>query len=160
MRRWDVARKVSGEMNRSIRAMTISDYPSAFALWRASEGVGLNESDTECACGLFLARNPGLSAVALAADGTLAGVLLCGHDGRRGYLHHLAVASSHRKQGIARRLIDWCFERLAAERIQKCNVFLFNDNVDGGSFWRHNGWQQRADLQVLQRLVSPISSGE
>lgn len=84
---------------------TRADIESALALWRASEGLGLNESDTPDALTVFLARNPALSAVAIAADGRLVGAVLCGHDGRRGTLHHLAVAPDWRGRGIARRLV-------------------------------------------------------
>jgi ribosomal protein S18 acetylase RimI-like enzyme len=142
-------------MNVSIRAMSIRDYPAVVQLWQRSEGVGLNESDTEAAVGAFLRRNPDLSAVALdAADGVV-GAVLCGHDGRRGYLHHLAVAASHRKRGIASSLVARCLDRLAAEGVPKCNIFLFADNDAGAAFWLHVGWTPRSDLRVLQKLVGP-----
>jgi putative acetyltransferase len=133
--------------------MSIDDYSGAAVLWRGTEGIGLNESDSEEGVASFLRRNPGLSAIAVSSSGEVVGAILCGHDGRRGYLHHLAVAPGHRNHGIASRLIAWCFERLAAERIQKCNVFLFDDNQDGARFWQHNGWGSRRDLHVFQKKV-------
>ena len=123
-------------MNVVIRPLTIDDYPAVMGLWQRTEGVGLTESDSEEGIGSFLRRNPAMSAIALSSSGGLAGALLCGHDGRRGYLHHLAVAPPYRGQGIASRLIAWCFERLAVERILKCNVFLLDSNEGGGSFWQ------------------------
>ena len=86
-----------------LRPMRIADYDEVLALWQKSEGVGLGESDDRAAIAAYLARNPGLSLVAVAGKRTV-GAVLCGHDGRRGYLHHLAAASSHRRQGIARAL--------------------------------------------------------
>ncbi|HXA14825.1 MAG TPA: hypothetical protein VNW23_06825 [Opitutaceae bacterium] len=74
-----------------LRALTPTDYDAVFALWQASEGMGLNESDTRDAITSYLVRNPGLSLVA-EVENKIAGAVLCGHDGRRGYLHHLAVA--------------------------------------------------------------------
>jgi putative acetyltransferase len=140
-------------MNVAIRAMTVDDYPAVTELWRQTEGIGLNESDSEDAVGLFLRRNPGMSAIAVSSSNELLGAVLCGHDGRRGYLHHLAVAPSHRKQGIASHLIAWCFGHLATEMIPKCNVFLLNSNESGASFWQHNGWSPRHDLRVFQKEV-------
>jgi ribosomal protein S18 acetylase RimI-like enzyme len=93
-------------MSISFSAMTIGDYPSAVELWRHTEGIGLNESDTEDGVRSFLIRNPGMSAIARSSSGDLVGVVLCGHDGRRGYLHHLAVRDSERNQGIASQLIE------------------------------------------------------
>ncbi len=136
----------------SIRAMTAGDYARAIALWKQSEGIGLNESDTEEAIGAFLDRNPGMSALAVTPANSVAGVVLCGHDGRRGYLHHLAVARGHRGQGVARALIDFCFARLADADILKCNIFVYRDNKDGVAFWRHNGWAEPA-WKVFQKHV-------
>jgi N-acetylglutamate synthase len=79
------------------------------------------------------------------------GAVLSGHDGRRGYLHHLAVAPDCRRQGIGRALVDACLDGLAALGIQKCNIFLLADNDLGKAFWKHNGWNERDDLKVLQK---------
>jgi putative acetyltransferase len=113
-------------------------------------GVGLNESDTRPAIAAFLRRNRGLSLVAR-ADGLLIGAVLCGHDGRRGYLHHLAVLPEWRRRGIGRLMVATCLNRLAAAGVPKCNIFLFADNKKGEVFWRRGGWKARGDLKVLQR---------
>jgi putative acetyltransferase len=138
----------------SIRAMAIGDYEDVHALWKATPGVGLSESDTRTGTEAFLRRNAGMSAVAMAGS-DLVGAVLCGHDGRRGYLHHLAVSAAWRGSGIARRLLGWCFDRLADRGIPKCNVFLFADNAEGAAFWQHNGWVSRADLEVYQKAIRP-----
>jgi putative acetyltransferase len=132
--------------------MTAADYAQVLALWEASPGIGLSESDTAAGVAAFLARNPDLSAVAH-LDGVLVGAVLCGYDGRRGYLHHLAVDAAHRRLGIAAALLERCFARLAALGIPKCNIFLFGDNRDGAAFWRHVGFAPRDDLRVFQAPV-------
>jgi len=141
-------------MTITIRAMDADDYPAVAELWRRTEGVGLNESDTNDAIAVYLRRNPGMSAVGQSQEGVILGVVLCGHDGRRGYLHHLAVDPAHRHQGIARRLLEWCFERLHEAAVPKCNIFLFSDNESGASFWNRNGWSSRPDLVVFQKPTS------
>ena len=140
-------------MQAEIRTMSLRDYPEVRALWERSPGIGLNESDAREAVAAFLERNRDLSVVAV-AEGTLVGAVLCGHDGRRGYLHHLAVAESHRGRGIARALLARCVRGLAELGIAKCNVFLFADNAEGAAFWQHNGWTPRRDLRVFQRPLS------
>jgi putative acetyltransferase len=137
-------------MTLTIRAMTVEDYPVVLALWQRTEGIGLNESDAEEAVAAFLRRNPGASAVALSASDELVGAVLCGHDGRRGYLHHLAVTPGERKRGTGTRLVEWCLQRLVAEGIHKCNVFVYRDNHDGAAFWEGRGWKPRDDLGVIQ----------
>jgi len=140
-------------MNYTIRSLTIADYEAVLRLWQDAEGVGLNESDRCENIAFFLARNPGLSRVA--CDGAkIVGAVLCGHDGRRGYLHHLAVAKSHRKLGLGRQLVETCLADLARQGISKCNIFLFADNAAGELFWNHNGWAKRPDLQVMQMSLT------
>ncbi len=137
-------------MSCAIRPLNIADYEAVLWLWQETEGVGLNESDSRERIALFLARNPGLSRVAL--EGTnIVGAVLCGHDGRRGYLHHLAVAKTHRKLGLGKALVEACLTDLVQLDISKCNIFLFADNVEGEAFWQHHGWLARPDLQVMQK---------
>lgn len=133
--------------------MTIADYDTALRLWQGTEGVGLNESDTRENIARYLERNPGLSRV-VAEGSEIVGAVLCGHDGRRGYLHHLAVAKAHRKQGLGRQLVEAGLAGLARQDIPKCNIFLFVGNAAGEAFWKLNGWNKRADLQVMQTTLA------
>lgn len=137
-----------------LRPMTLADYDAVLRLWQATEGVGLNESDERPSIESFLARNPNLSFVAVHSE-TIIGAVLCGHDGRRGYLHHLAVARSHRGCGLGKGLVEACLAGLRRLGIQKCNLFLFSDHAAGEAFWKHNGWRPRADLQVMQKALGP-----
>lgn len=138
----------------SLAEMTEADLDEVLALWDELEGVGLNESDTPERLAAYLQRNPGLSLVAR-DRGRIVGAVLCGHDGRRGYLHHLAVAPAYRRQGLGSELIARCLAALAAEGILKCNIFVYSDNDDGSAFWRHTGWADRSDLKVMQRVIPP-----
>jgi putative acetyltransferase len=143
-----------------LRAMTPVDYDAVLALWQASEGIGLNESDTREAIAAYLVRNPGFSLVA-EIEGVIVGALLGGHDGRRGYLHHLAVASRHRRRGLGRTLVGESLARLRAQGITKCNIFLFANNADGRAFWLREGWAVREDLALVQKAISaPAFSNE
>jgi putative acetyltransferase len=137
--------------NYSLRTLTISDYDAVYALWQQTEGIGLNESDTREAIARFLLHNDGLSLVACTAEAKIVGTVLCGHDGRRGYLHHLAVERSHRKQGIGRALVEEGLAKLAALKIDKCNLFLFAHNTEGRTFWLHQGWAAREDIVLMQK---------
>jgi putative acetyltransferase len=141
------------------REMCGEDYAEVLALWRACPGIGLSDSDSRDAIGAYLARNPGMSAVAREPDGRLVGAVLCGDDGRRGYLHHLAVSPDARGRGIGAALVARCLERLEARGIPKCNIFLFGDNAEGRGFWLHAGWSARPDLEILQKLVGRDAGG-
>lgn len=140
-------------MNFTIETMRIDDFDAVMALWKSCEGVGSNEMDTRPCIASYLERNPGMSFVARATDQRIVGAVLCGHDGRRGYLHHLAVAADFRKRGIARRLVAACFAELAKIGMVKCNIFVYANNVTGQAFWKREGWNARTDLLVMQRAT-------
>lgn len=138
-------------MSISYEAMTIGDYDEVVALWESVEGIGLDDDvDTREGIESFLRRNPGLCFVAR-DGGVVVGAVLCGHDGRRGWLHHLAVANSHRRQGIGKALVEQCITALGKAGINKCNILVFADNEDGLGFWRADGWAGRDDLHFLQK---------
>jgi len=132
-----------------VRHFRIEDFDAVIALWRRTEGVGLNESDTRPAIAAYLRRNPHLSLVA-EKNGRIIGAVLCGHDGRRGYLHHLAVSKRHRCRGIGRQLVNACLAKLRNAGIQKCNIFIFANNAAGMKFWTHTGWSLRTELRLMQ----------
>ncbi len=132
--------------------MMMADYDDARALWERTEGIGLSDADSRPNVEVFLLQNPGLSFVAR-SDAALAGAVLCGNDGRRGYLHHLAVAPEMRRGGIGKRLVELCFEGLSRRGIRKCHIFVKADNEEGKRFWRRVGWTERIDLVVMSRDV-------
>jgi len=134
--------------------MEKGDLAEVIQFWQGMEGIGLNESDSYSALSFYLQRNPGLSWVARNKDRELIGAVLCGHDGRRGYLHHLAVAQDYRSKGIGRALVERCLSSLRELKILKGNVFLFSHNPEGQRFWKAMGWKKREDLILMQRVLS------
>ncbi len=136
----------------ALRAMQPADYAAVRVLWERTENIGLNESDEKPAITAFLKRNPGLSPVAIADRGRVVGALLCGHDGRRGYLHHLAVTRDERGRGLGRRLVEFATSRLRDAGITKCNLFVFAESDNAQTFWQHLGWQ-RPEWQVMQKRL-------
>ena len=134
--------------------MTSADVAEARILWARTEGISLQEADSPEALMSYLERNSGCSFVAR-EGAQLAGVALAGHDGRRGYLHHVAVAPAYRKQGIGRRLVESCLSALRDRGIFKCHLFVLNDNVEGMKFWASLGWRQR-DLLMMSLTLSNL----
>jgi len=134
--------------------MEKGDLAEVIQFWQGMEGIGLSESDSYSALSLYLQRNPGLSWVTRNKDRELIGAVLCGHDGRRGYLHHLAVAQDYRRKGIGRALVERCLSSLRELKVLKCNIFLFSLNPEGQGFWKAMGWKERKDLILVQRVLS------
>jgi ribosomal protein S18 acetylase RimI-like enzyme len=130
----------------NIRPMTLDDYEGVLALMRAEPGMTVRAADSREAIGRYLVRNPGLSLVA-ESDGRVVGCVLGGHDGRRGFLHHLVVDPAFRRSGIGRELVTRALAGLAAEGIDKTHIDVFADNEGAIAFWRRLGWQARDDIR-------------
>ena len=139
-------------MNIEISPFAIAAYDDVLALWEQCEGVGLSEADTRESIQAYLTRNPGMSFVAT-ADGALIGAVLCGHDGRRGYLHHLAVLPQWRRRSLGRRLVQHCLGALKQARIQKCHIFIYNHNQSGIAFWKSVEWTPRGDISIISKDI-------
>ena len=132
------------------RAMTIEDYEPVAELWRRTEGIVLSDTDEKEPMLRFLARNPGLSLVAEVHNELIAAIL-CSHDGRRGYLHHLAVDRRYRRQGLGSELVQQCLSLLEREGIVKCNILILEHNESGIAFWKHNGFELLPHFGWMQR---------
>lgn len=129
----------------TIRVMTPADYDAVLALMQDTPGISLRDADSREATERYLARNPGLSFVA-EAEGRLIGCVMCGHDGRRGYLQHLLVLPEYRRQGIARALTQRCLAALEQLGIHKCHLDVFKTNTGAAQYWQGQGWTLRTDI--------------
>jgi N-acetylglutamate synthase len=131
--------------------MSPSDFDDAEALWNATEHMGAGPGDDRESISSYLERNPGMSFVARDSErrGALAGALLCGHDGRRGILYHLAVSSVYRRMGIGRGLVERAVESLKSAGIRKCNLLVFKDNTSGMAFWESMGFKYLEDRKSV-----------
>lgn len=137
----------------AVEPFTIERYDDVYALWDRCSGVGLSSADERDSIAAYLERNPAMSFIALAGS-NIVGVILGGHDGRRGYIHHLAVDETYRRQGIGKQLVERCLAALEEEGIQKCHLFIFHKNEGGISFWEADGWTLRRDIMVMSKYLS------
>jgi len=126
----------------STRELVTADYDAVVELWRRSEGVevSLGDGDAREDIAATLARNSGLSRVALVA-GRIVGAVVCGQDGRRGYLYHLAVDRAHRGRGIGRRLVAECCDALRRAGLKRVVILVAKDNPEGQAFWNRLGFE-------------------
>lgn len=131
-----------------VLAFTMAHYDGALALWRRSEGLGLSAADERVPMAAYLARNPGMSFIALDAK-RIVGTILAGHDGRRGLIHHLVVEREFRGAGIGRRLVERALRALKSEGIDKAHLLVMADNEAGKAFWRKVGAKERVELALF-----------
>jgi ribosomal protein S18 acetylase RimI-like enzyme len=128
-----------------IREFRPEHYRGALALWETTEGIGLSGDDSEEGITRFLARNPGLSFVAVEGD-KVVGTVLCGHDGRRGLVHHMVIAPEARYRGLGRGLVSRAMRALREDDVHKCHVLVFRHNGMARTFWERVGGEERMTL--------------
>lgn len=136
----------------SFRKMEIDDYDRIYELWMNTRGVSLSQADSKESILSFLRRNPDLSIVALKEEMIVA-TILGGHDGRRGYIHHLAVEERVKKSGIGKRLVELVIEKLKDMKIEKCHLFVLQENDAGISFWLKQNFELRQDIQIMSKVL-------
>lgn len=123
------------------REFSIDDYDAAFDLWKRVQGLEICEGDEREGVAKFLAHNPSLSRVV--TDGNkIVAVALCGHDGRRGHIYHLAVDPDYQGRGIGKRLADECLDGLRRAGIPRAMILVAEDNPRARTFWRICGWEE------------------
>jgi len=143
-----------------IRTMTIEDYDGVYDLWIHTPGMGLNSTDdSREGIGKYLKRNPTTSFVA-EDSGKIIGVIMAGHDGRRGFIHHTAVLPLYRNQGIGRELVDHAMDALEKEGIHKTALVAFRTNETGNGFWESIGFMERNDLVYRNKNIHELKKIE
>jgi len=136
----------------TFREMTIKDYQEVISLWSNTDGMGIGESDSEVEISKYLSRNSGHSFVCEYNE-KIVGTVLCGHDGRRGYIYHVAVLDSHRNNGIGKTLLSKSLGSLIDIGILKCHLMVFESNKSGNEFWEHMGWKRRDDILIYSKTM-------
>ena len=137
------------------RLMTIDDYDQAYALWLEC-GNGLNDKDdSREGIDKYLKRNPNTSFVAV-CEQKVVGVILCGHDGRRGIIQHACVSPDHRREGIGQKLVELSLEALKEEGITKVLLVAFKKNEGGNKFWESQGFTLREDLNYRNKALTDL----
>jgi len=140
----------------TLRPMLPADYPQVRALWEATPGMGLNNlDDTAEGIAKFLSRNPNTCFVAEKSSGII-GVILSGHDGRRGFIYHAAVAESEQRGGIGTALVEAAMTALKAEGIHKVALVAFASNTMGNAFWEKQGFAVRGDLVYRNKEITAL----
>ncbi|MBI2725137.1 MAG: GNAT family N-acetyltransferase [Polaromonas sp.] len=137
----------------SIRMMTIADHDAVVRLMKETPGVMFRDADSQESTARYLQRNPGLSFVC-EVDGQLVGCIMCGHDGRRGYLQHLIVLPAHRRKGIANALVESCVDELEKLGIFKSHVDVMKTNTLAAAYWESQGWKLRSDIDRFSLVRS------
>lgn len=126
-----------------IRKMVIDDYLYVKDLWLECE-LSEEPEDGREEVEALLKSSQGTGFVAQ-EHGNIIGAVLCGNDGRYGYIHHLAVAKVKRKQGIGKSLVEECIRFLQRRHVI---IMVRKNNEIGNEFWNHLQFQNADWIKV------------
>lgn len=137
-----------------IRIMSMNDYQDLITMWKRTPNMGLRSlDDSQEGISAFLKRNPKTSFTAY-EDGRLVGAILCGHDGRRGYIYHTVVLPECRKRGIGASLVKMAVKALQEEGISRVCLNVMETNEQGKRFWIENGWEKKEFLGFYSKPIT------
>ena len=156
-------RKEEKKMEYAIRQISADDYDAVFELWSASEETrrAMNSvDDSREGFTRYLRRNPDTCFAAFNGE-KMTGVILSGHDGRRGIIHHLSIHPDFRRRGIASRLLVKAEEALKAQGITKIFELVFKDNDAANEFWQRQGYTIRTNINYRNKSLNEgVPTGE
>jgi ribosomal protein S18 acetylase RimI-like enzyme len=123
----------------TIRPYAAADHDAVVALWREVFAGDPPWNDPEDVITRKLGVQPDLFLVAHLGE-RMAGTVLGGFDGVRGWVHHLAVAPDLRRRGLAGRLMDRVEARLVEMGCAKLNLHVRRSNLEVVAFYESRGY--------------------
>lgn len=138
----------------TIRDMLLGDYNAVQRLW-IDAGLSFRPRGRDSLENVAVQLEQGTSVFLLAeVDGELAGVVLGTHDGRKGWINRLAVASAYRRRGIARLLVSEVEARLAALGLEITAALIETPNEESFAFFQAIGYIYDAEIEYVSRRRS------
>jgi ribosomal protein S18 acetylase RimI-like enzyme len=130
-----------------ITQFSIEMYDDVYKIWKDS-GLSLGSSDTKDQVERLREMNPDLFLVGI-KDNEIIAVVVGAFDGRRGYVHHLAVDINHRRKGYGRRMMEELHKLFSKKNIIKVHLFIEIENEGVIEFYKKIGWHVRDDLEMM-----------
>ncbi|MBD3194939.1 MAG: GNAT family N-acetyltransferase [Candidatus Lokiarchaeota archaeon] len=130
-----------------IEQLSIKEYEEVLNLWKKTE-LSVGSSDTKKQVKRMIERNPNLCLVGKLNVKTVA-VVLGAFDGRRGYVHHLAVDPDYQRKRYGSMLMAELMKRFKKIKVHKVHLFIEKRNQDVIKFYKEIGWTFRDDLVMM-----------
>ena len=135
-----------------IRPFRPPDQQAVTALWRECDLLR-PQNDPVKDIARKLRVNPEWFLVAEEEPGRIVGAVMAGYEGHRGWINYLAVAPSHRRTGLARKLMAEAERLLRAAGCPKINLQVRTGNREAMEFYRRIGFAVDDVVSLGKRLV-------
>lgn len=121
------------------------------ALWREAFPDDAPWNKASLAIPEKMRFQPGLMLVALEGS-MVAGSVMAGYDGHRGWISRVAVLATHRRKGLRQALLAEAEKRLAALGCVKINLQVVANNAAIASFYAASGYAIEPRISMSKRL--------
>ena len=124
----------------TVKSAVAEDEQAVVALWRACDLVA---SYNDPVADFRFAKAGPCSDVLVAVDdaGEVAGSVMVGHDGHRGWLYYVAARPTSRSKGVGRRMVQAAENWLRQRGIVKVQLLVRETNTKVVSFYEHLGFE-------------------
>jgi ribosomal protein S18 acetylase RimI-like enzyme len=126
-----------------IRTAGTTDVAAILALWHEADAEPTHTDDAESL--VRLVTHDPAALLGAEAEGRIVGSVIAGWDGWRGSIYRLAVAPSHRRNGLGSRLVREAQTRLANAGAARLQATVVESDTRATSFWRTIDWEQQVD---------------
>lgn len=133
-----------------IKEFSMKYYEDIMQIWRDS-GISVGSSDKKDEIKRVLDKNPNLFLVGI-IDSEVIAVVIGAFDGRRGYVHHLAVSPRYQNKGYGTLLMEELNKRFRNLDVHKVHLFIEKYNEDVINFYKKLGWEIRDDLIMMSYI--------
>ena len=133
-----------------IEKFSMKYYDDVVQLWNKA-GISVGSSDSKKEIERMLERNPNLFLIGKIEENIIA-VVMGGFDGRRGYVHHLAIDPIYQKKGYGKKLVDDLISEFRRIGVHKIHLFIEKQNQAVVDFYNNLGWQMRNDLIMMSYI--------
>ena len=130
-----------------ISNFSIDMYQDVYRLWKMT-GLTITASDTKKQVARVLEYNPELFIVGK-VEGDIIAVVMGAFDGRRGYVHHLAIDPEFQKKGYGKEIMEELHKRFLKKGVVKVHLFVEIDIEGVIEFYQKLGWYVRDDLKMM-----------
>ena len=147
-----------------VRPFQTADEARVTALWRSC-GLTRPWNDPARDIARKLRVQPDMFLVAV-ADGEIAGSVMAGYDGHRGWLYYLGVDPALQGRGIGKMLVAEAESRLRALGCPKVNLQMRRGNAEAEQFYARLGYAEDQVVSYGKRLdhdppvADPLASAE
>ena len=134
--------------------MTIDDIKSVRYLWKKVD-FDLSYSDKPVEIQRMIDHNPDLCLV-IKKNSRIIASLLGGFDGRRGWIHHLAVDPDFQNNNYGTLMMNEITKRFSQKGVVKLKIEILEDNKKVIDFYKSLGWELRSELTTMSLTLKKL----